>query len=369
MGKSARVPVSKLSALLAAAAAGTLALSALPSNAAQPAETGRPVDISTAFTTAATKYDVPRELLVGVGYAESHLDGHDGKPSQANGYGVMHLVSNNKNRTMTEAAKLTGLPVEQLAKDTPSNILGAAAVLDSYADASGLQGDARKDPGRWYEVVAQVLALRRRPDRSPLHRRGLPDHRSRRAGAGRLGRAEAGHPAAWRLRQGRPARHPDRVVGRGRRLPGRDLERGQPQQLHRRPDQGDLRDHHPRDAGLVRRDDQLVQEPVGPGQRALRDPVQRRPGHPDGGREGHGLARRHARTRYTVGIEHEGFVDDAVLVHRRDVPVVGRADPQHRRPARHPEGPGPHQGPQRDARTTTTPTRVRTGTGPTTCSW
>ncbi|MFC9691594.1 N-acetylmuramoyl-L-alanine amidase [Kribbella sp. NPDC056951] len=157
MGKSARVPVSKLSALLAAAAAGALALSALPSNAAQPIEpvAAGPVDISTAFTNASTKYDVPREVLVAVGYAESHLDGHDGKPSQANGYGVMHLVSNNKNPTMSEATRLTGLPVEQLAKDTPSNILGAAAVLDSYADASGLQGDARKDARRWYEVVAK----------------------------------------------------------------------------------------------------------------------------------------------------------------------------------------------------------------------
>jgi len=150
--------VSRLSALLAAAAAGALALSALPSNAAQPSEpvgSVGSVDISTAFTNASTKYDVPRELLVGIGYAESHLDGHDGTPSQANGYGVMHLVSNNKNHTMSEAAQLTGLPVEQLAKDTPSNILGAAAVLDSYADASGLQGDARKDPGRWYETVAK----------------------------------------------------------------------------------------------------------------------------------------------------------------------------------------------------------------------
>ncbi|MFB6724514.1 N-acetylmuramoyl-L-alanine amidase [Kribbella sp. NPDC056345] len=157
MGKTARVPVPKLSALLAAAAAGALALSALPSNAAQPAApvASGPADISTAFTNASAKYDVPREVLVAVGYAESHLDGHDGKPSQASGYGLMHLVSNNKNPTMSEAAKLTGLPVEQLAKDMPSNIEGAAAVLDSYADASGLQGDARRDAGRWYEAVAR----------------------------------------------------------------------------------------------------------------------------------------------------------------------------------------------------------------------
>jgi hypothetical protein len=146
--------MSRLSALLATAAAGTLALSALPSSAAEPVEpTATGSEFATAFDTAAAKYDVPKEVLVGVGYAESHLDGHNGLPSQANGYGVMHLVSNNKNPTMSQASKLTGLPVEKLAKDTASNILGAAAVLDSYADAAKLTN--RSDLGEWYEVIAK----------------------------------------------------------------------------------------------------------------------------------------------------------------------------------------------------------------------
>ncbi|MGW1346416.1 N-acetylmuramoyl-L-alanine amidase [Kribbella sp. NPDC002412] len=144
--------MSRLSALFATAAAGALALGALPSNAAEPVEPVKS-ELAAAFETAAAKYDVPREVLVGVGYAESHLDGHNGLPSQANGYGVMHLVSNNKNPTMSEASKLTGLPVEKLAKDTASNILGAAAVLDSYADAAGLAD--RSNLGKWYEVVAK----------------------------------------------------------------------------------------------------------------------------------------------------------------------------------------------------------------------
>ena len=145
MGKTARVP--KLAALLAAAA---LATSALPSNAAEPPSSP---DLSAAFQAAAAKYDAPREVLVGVGFAESHLDGHNGLPSQANGYGVMHLVSNNQNKTMSEATKLTGLPVEKLAKDNGSNILGAAAVLDAYADQGGLTD--RSDLGKWYGVIAK----------------------------------------------------------------------------------------------------------------------------------------------------------------------------------------------------------------------
>jgi len=115
-------------------AVGALALTALPSNAAQPPQpTGQP-NLASAFQDAAAKYDVPREVLVSVGFAETHLDGHNGTPSQANGYGVMHLAGNNVNKTMSEASKLTGLPVAELSKDDTSNILGAAAVLDSYAD-------------------------------------------------------------------------------------------------------------------------------------------------------------------------------------------------------------------------------------------
>ncbi|TDD28789.1 amidase [Kribbella turkmenica] len=153
MGKTARVPMSRLTALLATAAAGALALSALPSNAAEPVESTATTGLAAAFDAAAATYDVPREVLVGVGYTESHLDGHNGLPSQANGYGVMHLVSNDVNPTMSEATKLTGLPVEKLAKDTASNILGAAAVLDAYADAAKLTD--RSDLGQWYEVIAK----------------------------------------------------------------------------------------------------------------------------------------------------------------------------------------------------------------------
>jgi hypothetical protein len=154
MRKIARIP--RLTAVLAAAAAGALALSGtMPSNAAQSPEPASAPGLADAFRTAAGQYDVPRELLVGIGYAESHLDDHDGQPSQANGYGLMHLVSNPSNPTMSEAAKLTGLGVEKLAKDPGSNILGAAAVLDSYAEQAGLTAEARKDPGKWYEIVAQ----------------------------------------------------------------------------------------------------------------------------------------------------------------------------------------------------------------------
>ncbi|MGW1447016.1 N-acetylmuramoyl-L-alanine amidase [Micromonospora sp. NPDC002411] len=41
--------------------------------------------LATAFDTAAARYDVPRDLLVALGYAESRLDMHGGAPSAAGG--------------------------------------------------------------------------------------------------------------------------------------------------------------------------------------------------------------------------------------------------------------------------------------------
>ncbi|MEU0096012.1 N-acetylmuramoyl-L-alanine amidase [Kribbella sp. NPDC006257] len=155
MGKTAPLP--RLIAVLATAAAGAIAFSGTSTAVPYPEPTASavPGGLATAFKNASARYDVPREVLVGIGFAESHLDSHDGQPSQDNGFGVMHLASNPTNPTISEAAKLTGLPVEKLAKDPAANVQGAAAVLASYADKAGLAGAARKDVAKWYEVVAQ----------------------------------------------------------------------------------------------------------------------------------------------------------------------------------------------------------------------
>ncbi|MFH8473456.1 N-acetylmuramoyl-L-alanine amidase [Streptomyces sp. NPDC018000] len=108
-----------------------------------------------AFARAAAKFDVPRDLLAAVGYGETHLDGHSGRPSQANGYGVMHLVSNPTNRTLEQAAALTGEPLADLRTDTAANIMGGAAVLRGYADKVGLGDRERDDVNAWYPAVAR----------------------------------------------------------------------------------------------------------------------------------------------------------------------------------------------------------------------
>ncbi|MFF5112290.1 N-acetylmuramoyl-L-alanine amidase [Streptosporangium sp. NPDC000509] len=111
--------------------------------------------LADAFARASAGYDVPRDLLVALAYAETHLDGHGGEPSASGGYGVMHLLSTPAVRVLERAAELTGTPAATLKRDDAANILGGAAVLRSYADALGLDAGARKDAGLWYPAVAR----------------------------------------------------------------------------------------------------------------------------------------------------------------------------------------------------------------------
>ncbi|MEV4819245.1 N-acetylmuramoyl-L-alanine amidase [Micromonospora tulbaghiae] len=138
-------------ALLAAALAGGIAVQPAPASATPPGRTA----LDAAFVRAAQEYDVPRDVLVAVGYGESRLDAHGGKPSQANGYGVMHLVSNPVQHSLERAAELTGEPVGRLKTVTPANIRGGAAVLRDLADAEGLTARDRDRVTAWYPVVAR----------------------------------------------------------------------------------------------------------------------------------------------------------------------------------------------------------------------
>ena len=47
----------------------------------------RPARCTAAFDRAAAEFDVPRDLLVAVGYGETRLDGHGGQPSRPTGTG------------------------------------------------------------------------------------------------------------------------------------------------------------------------------------------------------------------------------------------------------------------------------------------
>ncbi|MFD6492608.1 N-acetylmuramoyl-L-alanine amidase [Streptomyces sp. NPDC060188] len=114
-----------------------------------------PGPVSREFTRAAAEFDVPRDVLIALGYGETHLDDHDGRPSQAGGYGVMHLVSNPDQHTLELASRLTGETPRDLRRNTAANIRGGAAVLRAYADDAGLGRARRHDADAWYPIVAR----------------------------------------------------------------------------------------------------------------------------------------------------------------------------------------------------------------------
>ncbi|MER7891568.1 N-acetylmuramoyl-L-alanine amidase [Micromonospora sp. NPDC094482] len=145
-----------LGGLLALTTALTGQLATASPGAADPVRAAAPDGpLTAAFDTAADRYDVPRDLLVAIGYAETRLDMHAGEPSAAGGYGLMHLVRNPRLRTLDEAATRTRLDPAVLRSDPAANVLGAAAVLRGYADQAGLTSTDRDDAGRWYGSVAR----------------------------------------------------------------------------------------------------------------------------------------------------------------------------------------------------------------------
>lgn len=147
-----RVFVPVVAGIAAGALLTTTNASAAPSTSANDAAKS---SVGAAFDSAAEQYEVPQDLLVAIGYSETRLTDHEGKPSQANGYGVMHLTSNVEHKTLDEAVKLTGDSRQDLKSDISANIHGAAAVLRHYADELGLNAEDRQDVNEWYEAVAE----------------------------------------------------------------------------------------------------------------------------------------------------------------------------------------------------------------------
>jgi soluble lytic murein transglycosylase-like protein len=121
----------------------------------QKQEQNRENRLKTDFQNAAREFGVPQELLISIAYAETRFDGHNGEPSSSGGYGLMHLIANPNVQTLEIAAKLTGIPVEDLKTNTAANIRGGAALLRAYADEQELNEESRQNLAAWYQVVAR----------------------------------------------------------------------------------------------------------------------------------------------------------------------------------------------------------------------
>lgn len=115
-------------------------------------------ELSEYFTKAAKEFNVPDHLLLAIGYAESRWQDHDGKPSQLNGYGIMHLADNPQDDSLKRAAELLSLSEERLKNSVEDNIRGAAAVLAELAkEANG--GNLPSNIQDWYIAVAAYSGL------------------------------------------------------------------------------------------------------------------------------------------------------------------------------------------------------------------
>jgi len=113
------------------------------------------MSLNEAFDRAAKDFNVPRDLLVAIAFVESRFNDRNGAPSKDLGYGLMHLVENPEAQTLATAARAINKPKEALKTDAEQNIRGGAAILSSYADDQGLTGESRQDLAEWYLVVAR----------------------------------------------------------------------------------------------------------------------------------------------------------------------------------------------------------------------
>jgi 20S proteasome alpha/beta subunit len=116
--------------------------------------------LSAEFSHASQEYGVPRELLLAMGYVNTRWEmpapeasGYEEGEVEARGsYGIMQLVRNPSEDTLGRAAALSGISEESLKSERQANIRGGAALL---ADIRGQEGESRpSDLDGWYGAVA-----------------------------------------------------------------------------------------------------------------------------------------------------------------------------------------------------------------------
>src|SRR5438105_7329582 len=78
--------------------------------------------VAGSFRMAARHWGVPQEVLMGLGWVESHWEQREGAPSLDQGYGIMHLVGG-PGGTLERSAAMTGLSAESIKSSAPSTIV------------------------------------------------------------------------------------------------------------------------------------------------------------------------------------------------------------------------------------------------------
>ncbi len=117
-----------------------------------------PEPLGPIFDEAAARYDVPRDLLLALGYLGSAFENRGDQPTIEYGYGVMALRENAwGGNSLAQAAELLGAPRDAVRSDPRLSILGAAAVLD--ASAKDAKIDRAAGVEAWLGPVIEYAGL------------------------------------------------------------------------------------------------------------------------------------------------------------------------------------------------------------------
>jgi N-acetyl-anhydromuramyl-L-alanine amidase AmpD len=144
----------RTSSFLVSAALAT-ACGAAPEQPVPVAATSVESGLSALFRDASAEFGVPQPLLEAIGWTATHWKMRPGVPSIDGGYGLMHVVDAGREGPLARAARLTGLSEESIRRDARSNVRAAAALLREAADRYFTQNPA-KSPVRledWWQVV------------------------------------------------------------------------------------------------------------------------------------------------------------------------------------------------------------------------
>ena len=130
------------------------------------------IALEAALDHAAADFAIPAEILKAVAFVESRWV--QAGPTIDSGWGIMHLVDNEDARTLSDAATISGIPVELIKTDAVANIragatlmadlvrrtVGVAVTLQDYRPAlqvfTGLSPRIRdKQVDEYYRVLAE----------------------------------------------------------------------------------------------------------------------------------------------------------------------------------------------------------------------
>ncbi|MCX7569812.1 N-acetylmuramoyl-L-alanine amidase [Tumebacillus sp. DT12] len=128
---------------------------ALAENPASLTADAKTTDLNAAFAQAAAEFGVPQSLLMAISYSETRWQEHGDEPSKNNGFGLMHLVDNHKQKGLETAAKGLGLSKNDLKKSPLHNIRGGAYLLAKHQQE--LHKPLSDDVADWYEATARYF--------------------------------------------------------------------------------------------------------------------------------------------------------------------------------------------------------------------